>query len=196
MLANEQGANLFVCIIAHYWPLSTERAQEYDQSDFGPMRFHNPRRMSSLRASKPNSSGSIARPWRITRLRSISICSALLAVSRSNGICWASCSIACLLYQCSCDSGMFNQIASVGIVILGLWYHAQPKRFKVAFGTGAAEYKIRPDTRKNKKKIAILPYSMPEYLTRQYASVTVTCKIVLFTSTLRTAWFSRSKGRE
>src|SRR3989442_15455206 len=104
---------LYICIIAHYWPLSAGRAQGHDQSglsDSGPMRFHNPRRMSSLRASKPNSSGSIARPWRITRLRNISICSALLAVSRSNGICWASCSIACLLYHCSCVSDMCNRV--------------------------------------------------------------------------------------
>src|SRR5260370_16778413 len=63
-----------------------------------------------------------------------------------------------------------------------------------SFGAGAAEYKIHLDTRLNKKNIAILPYSMLEYLTRQYGGVTVTCKIVLFTSTLRTAWFSRSKG--
>src|SRR6266481_5846654 len=48
--------------------------------------------------------------------------------------------------------------------------------------------------RKLKQESTILPYSMLEYLTRQYSGVTVTCKIVLFTSTLRTAWFSRSKG--
>jgi len=65
---------------------------------------------------------------------------------------------------------------------------------RLFFGAGAAEYKIHPDTRLNKKNIAILPYSMLEYLTRHYGGVTVTCKIVLFTSTLRTAWFSRSKG--
>src|SRR5260221_808697 len=59
---------------------------------------------------------------------------------------------------------------------------------------GGKRLKIHLDTRLNKKNIAILPYSMLEYLTRQYSGVTVTCKIVLFTSTLRTARFSRSKG--
>src|SRR5258708_38994998 len=63
-----------------------------------------------------------------------------------------------------------------------------------SFGAGAAEYKIHPDTRLNKKNIAILPYSMLEYLTRQYGGVNVAFKIVLFTRTLRTAWFSRSKA--
>src|SRR5260370_9711990 len=32
MLANEQGANLFVCIIAHYWPLSAGRARGHDHA--------------------------------------------------------------------------------------------------------------------------------------------------------------------
>src|SRR5258708_7213095 len=59
---------------------------------------------------------------------------------------------------------------------------------------GGKRLKIHLDTRLNKKNIAILPYSMLEYLTRQYGGVTVTFKIVLFTSTLRTAWVSRSKG--
>ena len=70
----------------------------------GPIRSHKPRRINSQRASKPNNEGSISRPCRMTSPRSISICSALLAVSLSNGICCASCSIACLLYHCSCVS--------------------------------------------------------------------------------------------
>src|SRR5437879_6491902 len=47
----------------------------------------------------------------MTSPRSISICSDLLAESRSNGICLASCSIACLLYHCSCVSDMMWMIA-------------------------------------------------------------------------------------
>src|SRR6266704_1004706 len=68
--------------------------------------LHSPRRISSWRASKPKRSGSISRPWRSTSPRRNSICSDLLAASRSKGICWASCSMACLLYHCSCVSDM------------------------------------------------------------------------------------------
>src|SRR5260370_24388664 len=62
-----------------------------------------------------------------------------------------------------------------------------------SFGAGAAEYKIHLDTRLNKKNIAILPYSMLEYLTRQYGGVAMTFKVSLFTSTPRTPWVSRPK---
>src|SRR5579862_1326090 len=53
--------------------------------DADPIRPHRPRRINSLRASKPKSSGSMSRPCRMTKPRSISICSALLAASRSKG---------------------------------------------------------------------------------------------------------------
>src|SRR5205823_857478 len=87
----------------------------------GPIRLHRPRRINSLRASKPNTSGSIERPCRITSPRSISICSDLLAASRSKGICWASCSIACRLYHCSCVSAMAKKyIERVLIVLSGV----------------------------------------------------------------------------
>src|SRR5260370_3157670 len=203
---------LYICIIAHYWPLSAGRAQGHDHA----FSLFNQDIGTSSRADK-SAVGAINRPLRfgpnaipqseayefVTSLeaKQLRVHCATVAnhqaaqhfylLSLTGGIPFKRDMLGQLLNRLSVVP-LFLSFRHIQSISNRRHYHLRtmvPCTTEAiqgcSFGAGAAVYKIHPDTRLNKKKIAILPYSMLEYLTRQYGGVTLTCKTILFTSTLR-----------